>query len=473
MKQLITCALLLFSFHSANAQYTIMDVFGDLDECDTMTRNGFIVWWDVDFDMEESVIVLLDSLDQYRETCLTDLGMADPPNLPDGHYYNIYATNGGDYFAPNGWGQGQGTDSNGYPFLTLPNLGDEESVAHEIFHIFQYSATSPGFAYSGDSQWYIEAAANWFAARVNPEAPRAFIEGESLVRISHVPLWLSFDNFPDDYPPNWQRYVHQYALASLLYYMTDVEDVSPDIVAGGLYAGTEDLPQEYFFNSVGEDEFRQLFMNWAAHITNDFDFLTPTQRISNETEWSWYAEPWDDNEYIQVYGDEGSGGWYRPDDSVMTHAWSFNTYKLSNTSDQSYLFEIRGDEAGTYDDPSHFEGRVIVQGEEGVTIYSLDMLDDQNGALTLDLTSTDETIYFVIGSTPDVFEDESSNFQKFGYDMRIISGTASLSELEGSATKQEIGRFNLLGQPIPLEYEGVHIIQYDDGSTTKTFRTIP
>lgn len=449
------------------AQYTINDVFADLTECDTMTRGGFIVWWDQDFDMEEDVIVLLDSLMSYRDICLDELGMMDPPNPIDDYFYNIYATNPGDIFAPYGWGQGQGTDINGYPFLTLPNLWDIESVAHEVFHIFQYNATSPGFSYSGDSQWYIEAAANWFAGRISEGAPRAFVEAESLVRLPHVPLWLSFGNMPDDYPDNWQRFVHQYALALWLYYMTDVAGVSDGIIAGGLYAGTEELPQEYFFNQIGGAEFRMHFMDWAAHMTNEFDFITELQRTTNLNEWNTYAELADDNEFTETYVNTGSDGWVRPIDDEITNAWAFNTFKVENDINQVYKFEINGDELGSYDDPAYFDGRIVVKGDGGTTFHNLDMSSDFQGSLTLALTPADTAIFFIIGAMPEIFEDTNPTFQRFGYEMQISTGTAGIVDNQSSVIKKEVSRYNVMGVKVDQNYQGVQIILFNDGSTQK------
>ncbi|GEM_PF-1245055 len=67
-------------------------------------------------------------------------------------------------------------------------------MAHKAFHVFQYSSNSPGFAYSGDSQWYIEASANWFAAIENPGQITDFLEAGSLVRLPQVALWPSSDD---------------------------------------------------------------------------------------------------------------------------------------------------------------------------------------------------------------------------------------------------------------------------------------
>ena len=336
--------LFSFIFFSGYSQYTINSEFGNLIDCDTLTSGIYIVWWDNDWNYQSDAEDLLDYMNVYRDVCLDDLNMQDPPNPVDGFYYNVYLHQAGDIF-PSGWGNGQGTDSNGYPYLTLP-IGahnDWINVAHETFHVFQYSGNSPGFVYSGDSQWYIEAAANWFAAIQNPGADRAFVEAESLVRLPHVPLWLSYDNFPATYPENWQRYVHQYALALLLFYLSDHTDVPANIITDGLYAGTSELPQEYFFNQIGGSAFRDHFIDWAGHMTNGFDFVAQNQIDEFENEWEVYADPLDDNEFIEVFDDSGSNEWYRPDNDKVTTGWSFNTYKLNNQSTDTYSFEINGE----------------------------------------------------------------------------------------------------------------------------------
>lgn len=114
-----------------------------------MTRGIYIVWWDKDFNYDAQVDVLLDTMMRYRDICLNSMSMMDPPNPVDGFYYNVYIHNPGNdngFFSPYDWGNGQGTDGNGYPFLTLPSgaLSDWVNNAHETFHIFQYSANGSG-----------------------------------------------------------------------------------------------------------------------------------------------------------------------------------------------------------------------------------------------------------------------------------------------------------------------------------------
>ncbi len=469
LKFTFTFAFTFFFLTIGNAQYTINSEFGNLTDCDTLTSGIYIVWWDNDWDYQADAELLLTHMESYRDVCLNDLSMQDPPNPTDGYYYNVYLHQNGDVF-PNGWGNGQGTDSNGYPYLTLP-IGahnDWVNVAHETFHVFQYSGTSPGFAYSGDSQWYIEAAANWFAALQNPNNDRAFLEAESLVRIPNVALWLSYDNFPVSYPQNWQRYVHQYALALFLYYLSEETDVPDNIITDGLYANTTELPQEYFFNQIGGTVFRNHFIDWAAHMTNHFDFLPANQITRFEYEWEDYADPLDDNEFIEVYNDTGSNGWFRPENDFVTTAWSFNTYKITNESNDSYTFELHADMFGSEGSPSYFQGKVIVQNTNtGTTFYNLDMNTEQEGSLTLIVTPEDTAIYFIIASMPEVFTDVE---QIYSYEMRITKGILGLTDFQlDSNPKKIIGRFDMLGRKVTENYKGIQIILYDDGSSKKIY----
>lgn len=444
MKIKITTLLLLFSLQ-ITAQYTINDVFSDTSETTNMTRDIFVVWWDNDNDYTVEVDVLLDQMIGYKDICLNQLEMQNPPNPIDGYYFNVYIHDDGGYYDGNGWGNGVGTDSNGYPFFTLPYgaITDLVNVSHETFHIFQYNSNSPGFDYAGDSQWYIEATANWFAALQNQGAARALIEAESLVRIPHVPLWLSFDNFPSSYPENWQRYVHQYAAALFLYFLTEEVNISNDIIVDGFYANTSELPQEYLFNQIGGANYRNHFIDWAARMTNDFDFITQAQKTANLNEWNSYADPLDDNEYIEVFDESGTNGWYTPITEETTNAWSFNTYKLENASNTNYTFEMNGDVQGSFGSPSYFQGKVLVKNTDGnSTFYDLNMENDFQGSLSIDVTSSDNEIFLIIASMPEVFEDTNPNFQTFSYDVRISNAILN-------STKSEINS-NLLIYPNPV-----------------------
>ncbi|MBK6541369.1 MAG: hypothetical protein IPG10_08835 [Flavobacteriales bacterium] len=125
----------------------------------------------------------------------------------------------------------------------------------------------------------------------------------------------------------------------------------------------------------------------------------------------------DNNEYLQTYMNTGSGGWYRPADSLITCAWSFNTYRVHNSMPQTYSFQLAADAFGSQGGASEFMGMVVVQNSvSGTSFLPLNMQDAQTGSLILNLMPEDTTAYFIIASVPEVFTGVD---QRFGYDMRI------------------------------------------------------
>ncbi len=484
---ILSCLMLMPSLTKA---YTINSVSGNLTECDTMTRGIFIIWWDNDFDYSSTADLMLDSMLAYRNTCLNNLGMQDPLNAQNGFYCNIYIHAPGnplDFFSSNfpAWGNGVGGDVNGYPFMTLPNfvldanyagtsMGRWINLAHETFHIFQTHGMwdiTPGIYLTDDGGWFVEASANWFAFNRYPNYVRSFVESEILVRTPHVPLWLGWANLPSYYPNNWQRQVHQYALSTYLYYITNNAAISDSNLVSIFYSGTSLTPQEYMYNQIGGATLRNHFIDCYAHMTNDFDFILPSQHVAAQNEWNTYAEPQDDNQFIQTYFNSGSGGWFQPDDSITTNAWSFNTYKLLNSNSETYTFDLDADATGTFGDSSYFQGKILVQNSvTGASFYDLVMSNNYQGSLSLNLTPNDTAAYFIIASMPEIFEDENPTFQLFPYQMRINTGTIGILETGiHSLPKFEIARYNLLGQKIEKSTGGLQLIVYNDGSTMKVF----
>jgi hypothetical protein len=485
---ILTCLLLLPSITKA---YTIKSVHGNLSQCDTMTRGIFIVWWDSDFNYTAKANLMLDSMLAYRNTCLNKLGMKDPLSAQDGFYCNIYIHTPGnksDFFSTNypSFGNGVGGDTNGYPFMTLPifvldanyagnALGRWINLAHETFHIFQTHGMwdiTPGIYLTDDGGWFVEASANWFAYDRYPNNIRSFVESEILVRTPHVPLWLGWSNLPKYYPNNWQRQVHQYALSTYLYYLTNNVGITDSNLVSIFYSGTKLTPQEYMYNKIGGAALRNHFIDFAAHMTNGFDFLSPAQHTSSQNEWKSYADPLDNNQFIKTYKNSGSNGWFRPVDSLTTNAWSFNTYKLVNTTSQTYTFELKADVKGTYGDASYFQGKVLVQNSStGSSFHNLTMSNNSQGSLSLNLTPNDTAAYFIIASMPKVFNDANPKFQLFPYQMRI-STTPPLSVSETEVIippKFEIARYNVLGQRVDKSIGGLQFVLYNNGSTDKVY----
>ena len=116
-------------------------------------------------------------------------------NPGQGFFYNVYIHHDENDPFPSGWAFGQGTDPFGLPFLTVPSKGMyDQTIYHEGFHIFQYNANSPGFAYSGDTQWYIESSAQWYMANYFPNEVSTFVEAGAILGNPQLALWHSFAN---------------------------------------------------------------------------------------------------------------------------------------------------------------------------------------------------------------------------------------------------------------------------------------
>ncbi|MEM8863660.1 MAG: hypothetical protein AAGD96_35575, partial [Chloroflexota bacterium] len=167
---------------------TLQSEFGIENTHRVITDGIFAIWWHPDYDqfaeydLTKEAVELAAALNDVRTDSLKELGLKDPPNLAAGAYVNVYIhdpdLSSTDNF-PNWWGNGVGTNSFDVPYMTLP-IGahvDQINVAHEGFHIFQYSATNDGYEYAGDSAWFIEASANWYAVhKFHDTSDAAFVE---------------------------------------------------------------------------------------------------------------------------------------------------------------------------------------------------------------------------------------------------------------------------------------------------------
>ncbi len=488
LKTIITnikfCSILTMLFllpSITKAQFTINSVHGNLVECDTMTRGIFIIWWDKDFNYDAQANVMLDSMMAIRGTCLNTLNMQDPKSALDGYYCNIYIFTSGnstDYFTTTfpAWGNGVGGDVNGYAFMTTPSgtLGDWRNLAHETFHIFQSHGMwdiTTGIYNTNDGGWYVEAMANWFAHTRFPNDNRSFVESEILVALPHVPMWLGWINFPSYYQNNWQRQVHQYALSTYFYYLTSQAGVADTTLTNLFYCGTTLTPQQYLYNTLGATKMRNDFINCAAHLTNNFDFITPIQANTARAEWNTYAAPLDKNKFVKTYSNTGSNGWFTPVDSITTNAWSFNTYKLLNTVNDTYTFDINGNTIGDYGNSAYFQGIILVQNSvTGASYHDVVMTNSTQGSVSLQLTANDTAVYFIVACMPEYFVDANATFQLFPYQMRITKGAATaINSYTMPSQKQEVARYNMMGQKVNIDEKGLQIIQYNDGSARKVF----
>lgn len=448
-KNKITIILFIFSLLVSSdvfGQYQLHTEFGDTVSCNYRTGGIFAVWWDANFDHYEDAGEVIDDLMFIRDICLNENGLQDPPNPGQGYYYNVYMHHPDDIFSPKGWGNGQGTDKYSLPYLAIPHFNANfGNLLHEGFHIFQYSSNSPGFDYSGDKGWFVEASANWFRAIQLRDQEDVFVTAASISANPQMALWRSWGNIEPGESENWQRSVRQYALNTLLYYLTEEAGVPDNVITGGFYANTLLSPQEYMSEKLGSATMRQYFADWAAHNTGGFDYLTPEQWARAQQEIAAFGDPNDYHDIVHTFTDEGTGSQgITPGEDYVTRGWSYNVYKLNNSSTDTYTFLLDGEEYGTENGTAFFEGRVIVMNGGTPTYYSLEMANDQDGMLTINASPADTKIYLVVAATPDHF---GSN-QKYNYQVKLYKGlfadfsgspSTGISPLTVQFTDQSLG----------------------------------
>ncbi|MCU0690077.1 MAG: DUF6055 domain-containing protein [Polyangiaceae bacterium] len=345
-------------------------------------------------------------------------GMKDPPPVQRRWYYNVFVHTGVD-----GFGNGQGTDSwTNMPFLTLPSGASMQpgNVDHEGFHIFQYRSNSPGFAYSGDSMWFIEAAAQWFAATRLPDEPDSFVEAGAIVYNPHLALWHSFNNKAPGDPGSdmWTYGVRQYGLHTWLIYLTERRGVPRNAIPAGSYSGTSQSPQEYYYRQVGTERMRTYFADWVAHSRADFDYLTRAQAERAQREIDHFISKGNKvDPYVAELSSAGTGGaWRSPPAALKPRGWSFNTVRIPNPASGSYTLAIQGDPTGSAGAASHFEGRVVVMyGEANGRFTAMNMANNLSGNATVTVNAGARELYLVVAAVPEHFAGN----QNYGYKYRI------------------------------------------------------
>lgn len=405
--------------------YLLNNNFELPEEEPVVVTNGiFAVLWDPEFDHTSETDIMFEQFNAIREDCINNLGMSDPPNPDSCFYYNIYVHHGDQDGFPNGWANGQGTDTSSMPFLTLPaGLNtDPANTYHEGFHIFQYQANSPGFEYSGDSQWYVETTAQWYMSSNMPGYLHAFVEAGAILANPQLSLWHSFGNEAPGDPTDWNYQVRQYGMHTLLYYLVEVADVAPELMTNGFYANTLMRPQEYLYNEIGGNIFRGYFADWAAQNTGGLDYLTTEQVERAIQEHENYGDPETSHPYIATLSgtDIGDTWIFNPcksdaEDCFAPRGWAYNVIKINNEDIATYTFTINGESNGSQKADSHFEGRIVTINDGEPTYHDIDMKNSLDGSKSIQVTSNTNEIYLVIVSVPEYF----TSYQTYGYNVEI------------------------------------------------------
>jgi hypothetical protein len=410
--------IILMTVSKLNA-LELRTLYGSTTTCNYITRDIFVVWWDKNYDYREGAENLLKSLIETRKVCLDTFGMKDPKGS-DKYYYNVYIHNSGADLFPNNWAQGQGTDRDGYPYLTIPDKltsPDYHGHVHEGFHIFQYNANSPGFKYKGDSQWFIEATANWYVNIRYPNDLDGFICGQAVTAIPQVPMWYSFRNKMPGDKNSWLRDDHQYGMNIYLYYLTEVCKVPRYTIAHSFYENVSLLPQEYLLSRLGGQDMRKYYADWAIHSAVGFDYLTVAQVERLKKEFQRYGDPTDNHSVVATYDNSGTDGlWVRVPAGETPGGWAYNVYEIKNSITGSYSINLDGDDFGSNGTPSRLTARVAVSTNgKSNDFYNMKMSGETKGGITLKVTPENSRIWVVIASTPDHFTTN----QTYSYKIKI------------------------------------------------------
>lgn len=399
--------------------YTIKSTYSTIENCNYVTGGIYIVWWDKTYDYSKQANELLNTLIDVQNDCISTYHMSDPPNPLAGYYYNVYIHNSKKDLFPDDWAMGQGTDDNKFPYLTIPVAYAKTASSgaqHEGFHIFQYKANSPGFKYTGDSQWFIEATANWYAAMKHPESKDEYVTASAVTSNPQVTMWYSFENREPGENENWQRGCHQYGMNILVNYLTDVRKVSKALIAGSFYKNITIMPQEYLYNQLGKDKFCDLYADFAAHNVSGYPGFPAGVEERAARELKKYGDSLDIHPIVQTYTDAGTGdNWYRPSKDFVTRGWGYNVYKINNTGDATYTFQVKGDAKGSDGAAAEFRGRVVVRTGFSARSYSVKMSDAINGKAKVKVKSGDKEVYLIVAATPKFFTGN----QTYSYEVKI------------------------------------------------------
>ncbi len=385
--------------------------FAERSEVELHTDGAFAIWWDVDADFRADAETMADNLNDTREIALAQLGLTDPPNLAAGEFVNIYIHEPGNDVFPDWWGNGVGTED-GLPYMTLP-VGahiDLSNLRHEGFHIFQYAATAPGYAYSGDTAWYVEASAQWFMADQLGDAPDAFIEAFAIPKNPHLALWHSFDNERPGDPLDWPHQVRQYGMHTWLIYLTQEAGVDRKTITKGYHRAGNRSPQEYLADQVGISTLREHFADFAARSTGGFDYLTVEQVDRAAVEWELVGAEGQSNPFVLSVSSGDEVDQFRPAARLIPRGWAYNAVEIDVAGASSSTIAFRSDEGDGV-----FALRWVIVKDDAIDVEPIDIAVGGSATATVALPVDATEAYLIIASAPDAWAGSDG----YGYELDI------------------------------------------------------
>ena len=238
------------------------------------TQGIWAVWYNPAFFTATDARSTADLLDSARCATLDDYGMQSPPNQAAGVRFNVYLHVPGekDGFETYGWENGVGSNDAGLPFMTLPRgvTAGPANLDHEGFHVFQWAATSPGYANDGDSGWFTEASAQWFMAERNPDGADIYTTASAIAGTPQLSMWHGIYNPEPQDPLHWMTENRQYGMHLFLRYLGAVWGLPDQKITSGFFDGTTLSPQEYLSQALGAARFASAWADFAALMTASF-----------------------------------------------------------------------------------------------------------------------------------------------------------------------------------------------------------
>ena len=140
---------------------------------------------------------------------------------------------------------------------------------------------------------------------------------------------------PQD-PDHWIFGIRLYASQLFIYYMNSIKKVDTDYFISD-EMGDYENPQSYWFYKLGAEQFRGIFLDWAAEIAADYSFLTREQYRNAIDHITWYSDWKYVTPFVWNSIDEGTNGeWVRPPQNMTPRGWAWNVFNITNTKAQQY-----------------------------------------------------------------------------------------------------------------------------------------
>jgi hypothetical protein len=189
-----------------------------------------------------------------------------------------------------------------------------------------------------------------------------------------------------------------------------------------MYLDLRTTPQEQLATSLGSDQLRQLYTDWAAANTAGFTYVDPAKVDLSKQTFESFANAAPAGSFrpfaIDVSGPDPTGT-FAPEAGFQPGAWAYNVARFTNPTPGSYTFTLDGSPTGDLGTAAHFDATVVIRDENGgVRNAEVTMTDPVSGQATVEVADGDAQVLVVITSVPDLFDGS----QTFDYSLTVAGG---------------------------------------------------